>query len=111
MTGNFSFSPVRDPHITLITGTASIANHLKRGFIYMNQIRTGQHFVKLFIENVQRNLFGAHHPVGQGVGLQHDTAVLIAAELSVQEQVVIIFSVDDGSYRRRRGNAVAEEIR
>ena len=57
------------------------------------------------------NLCGAHHPVGHGVGLKSYPTVLITAGLPFQRKMIVVFSIDDGSHQRGRGDAVAEEIR
>ena len=45
----------------------------------MEQGGTGQHFKELFIEDIQTDLNGTHHPVGHGVCLEVHTTVFVAA--------------------------------
>ena len=72
---------------------------------------SGQKPVEFLIEDVQVDLCGAHHPVGHGVGLKSYPTVLITAGLPFQRKMIVVFSIDDGSHQRGRGDAVAEEIR
>ena len=82
-----------------------------RSFVRMDQVRAGQKPVEFLIEDVQVDLCGAHHPVGHGVGLKSYPTVLITAGLPFQRKMIVVFSIDDGSHQRGRGDAVAEEIR
>ena len=45
----------------------------------MEQGGTGQHFKELFIEDIQMDLSGTHHPVGHGVCLEVHITVFVAA--------------------------------
>ena len=67
--------------------------------------------MEFLIEDVQVDLCGAHHPVGHDVGLKSYPTVLITAGLPFQRKMIVVFSIDDGSHQRGRGDAVAEEIR
>ena len=66
---------------------------------------------RLFVEDVQMDLSGMHHPVDHGVCLEVHTTVFVAAGLLVQRNMIIELPVDDGSDQRSGGNAVTEEIR
>ena len=65
----------------------------------MDQARSGQKLVEFFIEDVQMNLCGAHHPVGHGVGLKIYPTVLITAGLPVKGKMIVVFPIDDGSHQ------------
>ena len=107
----FVFPGAVDPHVTFGAGTAAVTDHLKRSFIRVEQRGTGQHFKELFIEDIQMDLSGTHHPVGHGVCLEVHTTVFVAARLPFQGEMIVELPVDDGGYQRSGSNAVAEEIR
>lgn len=75
----FVFPGAIDPHVTFGAGTAAVTDHFKRSFIRMEQGGTGQHFKELFIEDIQMDLSGTHHPVDHGVCPEVHAAVSVAA--------------------------------
>ena len=67
-------------------------------------------FVQFIIYDGEMQLRGEHHPVGKGIGPKFHAIVFVTAGLPVERQMVCILAGYDGSYQRRRGDTVPEDI-
>ena len=65
----------------------------------MDHVRAGQKHVEFFIEDIQVDLCGAHHPVSHGAGFKIYPTILITAGLPFQGKMIVVFPIDDGNHQ------------